>query len=325
MHLHLMSTDEGYVDCIEKGPHVPMKPNTAIAQQGEGAPDTIPELPSEWTLEDIAEMHKDKKAMNILFNGLETDMFDNVINCTIVKEVWDTVQTLCEGTEQISEIVIWIKVVWKGVSNQRFKSQVSKSLPKEWKPMTVYLRNTQKYMDFTLERLYGTLKTYELEMEQDEEIEKVQKKGGYVALVSSVDKTEDMKEETAKATPSTSACEGRAESSKGKGKMIEENEPPNQDEKDEIDEHLTFLSRRFSKLKLKKNPEVTKPFRKDFQPNKNYVERSKFKCFNCGMGGHFANECRKPKTEKKDRKFELVDYKNKYFELLKQKERTFIT
>ncbi|KAK1369383.1 hypothetical protein POM88_035475 [Heracleum sosnowskyi] len=43
------------------------------------------------------------------------------------------------------------------------------------------------------------------------------------------------------------------------------------------------------------------------------------------MGGHFANECRKPKAEKSDRKFEPVDYKKKYFDLLKQKGRAFIT
>ena len=150
--------------------------------------------------------------------------------------------------------------------------------------MTVYLRNTQEYKDFTLERLYGTLKTYELEMEQDEEIEKVQKKNRSVALVASVEKAEDVKEEVVAATPSQSACEGRAESRKCKGKMIEESEPSNQEEMDELDEHLAFLSRKFSKLKFKRNPEVSKPFRKDFQSNKNYVERSKFKCFNCGMG-----------------------------------------
>ena len=47
--------------------------------------------------EDEKEVHKDKKAMNILFNGLDKNMFDNVINCTTSKEVWDTLQTLCEG------------------------------------------------------------------------------------------------------------------------------------------------------------------------------------------------------------------------------------
>ncbi|KAK1369557.1 hypothetical protein POM88_035649 [Heracleum sosnowskyi] len=140
MHLHLMSMDEGYVECIDHDPHVPMKPNTSMAQGPARAPSTIP-----------------------------------------------------------------------------------KGLPKEWTPMTISLRNTQEYKDFTLERLYGTLKTYELEMEQDEEIEKVQKKIGSVALVASVNKADDMKEETAEATPSRSACEGRTESRKCKGKMIEEN------------------------------------------------------------------------------------------------------
>ena len=48
-------------------------------------------------------MHKDKKAMNILFNVLDKDMFDNVINCTISKEVWDTVLILCEETEQVRD------------------------------------------------------------------------------------------------------------------------------------------------------------------------------------------------------------------------------
>ena len=53
------------------------------------------------------------------------------------------------------------------------------------------------------------------------------------------------------------------------------------------------------------------------------VDKSKFKCFKCGMSGHFANEWKNPSMEKK--KFEPIDYKKKYFELLKQKERAFIT
>ena len=44
--------------------------------------------------------------------------------------------------------------------------------------MTVSLRNSQDYKDFTLERLYGILKTYELEMEQDELLKKVERKVG---------------------------------------------------------------------------------------------------------------------------------------------------
>ncbi|KAL8094321.1 hypothetical protein AgCh_036014 [Apium graveolens] len=56
---------------------------------------SIPKPKAKWTIEDIQEIRKDNKAMNILFNGLDQDMFDNVINSQTAKEVWDTVQIIC--------------------------------------------------------------------------------------------------------------------------------------------------------------------------------------------------------------------------------------
>ena len=103
MHLHLLSMDESFVDCIERGPHIPMRVASRIGLLDDAPDVEIPKPRSEWTLEDIAEVYKDNRAMNILFNGLEEEMFDNVINCTTAKQVWDTVQTLCEGTEQVRE------------------------------------------------------------------------------------------------------------------------------------------------------------------------------------------------------------------------------
>ena len=75
-----------------------------------------------------------------------------------------------------------------------------------------------------------------------------------------------------------------------------------QEEVEDIYEHLAFILRRFSKLKFKRNPSMFRPptsFRKDNQVGKSLLDRSKFKCFNCGFAGHFSNECRKPKSEKK--------------------------
>ena len=83
---------------------------------------------------------------------------------------------------------------------------------------------------------------------------------------------------------------------------MEEADDLTQEELEEIDEHLAFLSRRFSKLKFKRNPTLFRPttaFRKDGQSARGLVDRSKFKCFNCGIVGHFSNECRKPRAEKK--------------------------
>ena len=94
------------------------------------------------------------------------------------------------------------------------------------------------------------------------------------------------------------------------------------EDNDGINEHFAFLSRRFSKLKFKKNFNSSKPQRSSSKPDKGMVDRTKFKCFDCGLADHFANECRKSKAEKKS--YETVDYKKKYYDLLKQKERAFI-
>ena len=60
---------------------------------------------------------------------------------------------------------------------------------------------------------------------------------------------------------------------------------------------------------------------KDNQQNKSFVDRYKFKCYNCGIDGHFSNECRKPKTEKKGNASDIIDYKRKYYDLLRYKEK----
>ena len=86
MHLHLLSQDESYINCIENGPHIPHKVATA-ATATVAVGQSIPKPRAEWTIEDMEEIRKDKRAMNILFNGLDQDMFDNVINCQTAKEV----------------------------------------------------------------------------------------------------------------------------------------------------------------------------------------------------------------------------------------------
>ncbi|KAL8135145.1 hypothetical protein AgCh_009975 [Apium graveolens] len=133
MHLHLLSQDEAYVDCIERGPHVPMRAAT-------GNKPSVRKPRHEWSNPNIEQVRKYKKAMNILFNGVDGDMFDNIINCKTTKK------------------------------------------------------------EFTLERLYGILKTYELEIEQDERMEKGRKKGGSIALVAELEKEKEMKVEAVEST-----------------------------------------------------------------------------------------------------------------------------
>ena len=57
--------------------------------------------------------------------------------------------------------------------------------------MIVSLRHSHKFKYYTLEKLYGVLRTYELEIQQDEEIEKGLRKDKSIALVAH-DKDENM-------------------------------------------------------------------------------------------------------------------------------------
>ena len=56
MHLHLLSMDESFVDCIKRGPHIPMRVASRIGLPDDAPDVEIPKPRSEWTLEDIAEI-----------------------------------------------------------------------------------------------------------------------------------------------------------------------------------------------------------------------------------------------------------------------------
>ena len=115
---------------------------------------------------------------------------------------------------------------------------------------------------------------------------------------------------------------------KEKGRLKLKDDSMNQEDLDDIDEYLVFLSRRFSNLKFKRNPSMSKSIprnRKDSQQNKSFVDKSKFKCFNCGIVGHFSNECRKPKNEKKRNASDGIDYRKKYVDLLRSKKKAFVS
>ena len=74
-----------------------MKMVTGVNGNGIMAPDKfVPKTHVELLKKMKRKYTKMKKAMNILFNGLDKDISKNVINYTTSKEVWDTIQTLCE-------------------------------------------------------------------------------------------------------------------------------------------------------------------------------------------------------------------------------------
>ena len=60
MHLHLLSQDENYINCIENGPHVPHKVAT-VATATVAVGQSIPKPKAEWSLEDTEAVHNVKR------------------------------------------------------------------------------------------------------------------------------------------------------------------------------------------------------------------------------------------------------------------------
>ena len=79
--------------------------------------------------------------------------------------------------------------------------------------MTVSLRHYHEFKDYTLDKLFGVLKTYDLEIQQDEEIEKGQRKDKSIALAAQDE--EKVQSKSDKANTSKQVYEEKEESSKG--------------------------------------------------------------------------------------------------------------
>lgn len=57
----------------------------------------------EWTPEEKLEVLKDSNVRNILHSSLDYVLSNRMISCKTVKEIWDTLETQCQGTMAIKE------------------------------------------------------------------------------------------------------------------------------------------------------------------------------------------------------------------------------
>ena len=87
--------------------------------------------------------------------------------------------------------------------------------------MTVTLNHSHEFKDYNLEKLYGVLKTSELEIHQDDGIERSQRKEKTVALVvkeKEIKKAVSSEEEVVSEAPRRNAGEGKLEAEEAKAK-----------------------------------------------------------------------------------------------------------
>ncbi|KAH9780087.1 Integrase catalytic domain-containing protein [Citrus sinensis] len=267
MRIYLQALDYEIWEVVYDGPFMP----TFKDEVG----DDIPKPSSQWSELEKRKMSLNSKAINALFCALDKKEFHRVFSCESAQEIWNKLEVVYEGTNQVKEskisrytrqyelfqmkknenvysmytrftnIVNTLGALGKTFSNSEKVKKIIRSLPKEWRPKRTAIEEAKDLNTLPLDDLIGSLISYEEDLAAEKGHE------------------EKKKSITLKA----SKYEGDGES-----------EPD--------DEELAMLARRFRKF-FKKTGE-----RRNFRNFKNHREKKEaITCYECKKPGHIRSEC----------------------------------
>ncbi|KAK1379442.1 hypothetical protein POM88_026186 [Heracleum sosnowskyi] len=334
MLLFIKASNPLYIGILENGPYVPMKSvDEMTTPEGNRIPaGTQPKDISEYTDSDKELIRLDTGLMLILTDSADKEMSYQIMSCTNGKHMWDTINLIMEGTEDVQENRLDILTS----QYESFRSLPGESITQVFekytkllnelamKGKTYPLRETnRKFMmmlphhvehksssireriDFTkmsLEMIYGKLKTYEMEQEQRVIIygsgtvdNKHNALARSAALVVDEPTTSDIQVQTPRA-----GKEVIIESEMDSGNLgVDESDYYTLEELEQMeDKTMAYLAAKFSHIRFNRIPKI------------------KSRCYNCNELGHFATECQKPR-QARDRKG-VYEKRDSYEDLKKE-------
>ncbi|KAH9733812.1 Integrase catalytic domain-containing protein [Citrus sinensis] len=267
MRIYLQALDYEIWEVVCDGPFMPMCKDEVG--------DDIPKPSSQWSELEKRKMSLNSKAMNALFCALDKKEFHRVSSCESAQEIWNKLEVVYEGTNQVKEskisrytcqyelfqmeqnenvysiytrftdIVNTLGALGKTFSNSEKVKKIIRSLLKEWRPKRTVIEEAKNLNTLPLNDLIGSLISYEEDLAAEKRDEEKKKS---IALKAS------------------------------KYESDGDSEPD--------DEELAMLARRFRKF-FKKTEE-----RRKFRNFKNQREKKEvITCYECKKPGHIRSEC----------------------------------
>ncbi|KAK2421404.1 gag-protease polyprotein [Trifolium repens] len=310
MRIHINSFDGEVWNAIENGPFVP----TITDAHGIVTNKTM----AQWTEEEKKKANYDAKAQNILISSLGIDQFYHVSHCQSAKEMWDTLITHFEGTNDVKISKIntltqefelfhmldgetiedmqqrFIKItnklhgLGKPITNQDATNKILRCLSRCWQPKVTAIKEANDLTTLSLTTLFGKLTEHEQVLNLLEKQEKSEKKGKH----NDKDKEKDKRTIALKA-------------SKSKSKKVEHVESSSSED-DSDDEEMGLFVRRYNryvrKNGIRHSDENLIKFRKDSgyrRRNEDAKYSKKGACYECGQISHFKPDC--PKLKRKEK------------------------
>ena len=312
MRIHINSFDGEVWNAIENGPFVP----TITDAHG-----IVTNKPmAQWTEEEKKKANYDAKAQNILISSLGIDQFYHVSHCQSAKEMWDTLVTHFEGTNDVKISKIntltqefelfhmldgetiedmqqrFIKItnklhgLGKPITNQDATNKILRCLSRCWQLKVTAIKEANDLTTLSLTTLFGKLTEHEQVLNLLEKQEKSEKKGKH--------NDKDKEKEKDKRTIALKA-------SKSKSKKVEHVESSSSED-DSDDEEMGLFVRRYNRYVRKNGIRHSDDNLKKYRRDSGYRRRNedaryskKGACYECGQIGHFKPDC--PKLKRKEK------------------------
>ncbi|KAG2664327.1 hypothetical protein I3760_16G077100 [Carya illinoinensis] len=145
--------------CIVNGSYIPTKVVDGVKVKNEE---------EEFDREDDRLYTLNLTAMNLLYNTLNGNEFNRIMNCATAKEIWDNLEVTYEGTLQVKESKIYIltheyeilTVLGKVYSKVEIVRKILNSLPKRWKSKVTAILEVRDLKKLEVNELIGSLITH---------------------------------------------------------------------------------------------------------------------------------------------------------------------
>ncbi|WJX12965.1 hypothetical protein P8452_03412 [Trifolium repens] len=172
-------------------------------------------LEADWTKEEDEAALNNNKAINALFNGVDTNMFKLIKKYLSAKEAWEILMTCYEGTSKVKmsklqllttkfenlrmkeeesiqdfhmnliDIANAFEALGEKVSDEKLSRKMLRSLPKRFDMKVTAIEEAQDIANMKVDELVGSLQTFELTLN-----ERGDKKSKSVAFISNDDEEE---------------------------------------------------------------------------------------------------------------------------------------
>ncbi|KAL8132411.1 hypothetical protein AgCh_008060 [Apium graveolens] len=320
MMLFMKASNPLYIGILLNGPYVLMEVIVeSTTATGVRIPSSsTPRDPSKYTKTDKELINLDTSLQLIIVKSADNDISHQLLGSNSAKDMWDIIELLMEGTEEVKEIRMDIlmtqyeafklqpgealsslferytrllselklqgKVYPIRESNRKFMLTLSFHLEQK----NTSIRERADFITMSLDVIYNKLRTHELEQEQR----------AIIYGPGSIDK--------------------------------DESELYTQEELEQLeDKSMAYMAAKFSHVRFRRKPNY-KPrsssgrFQKGSYSSgsssrggykSSWIDKSKTRCYNCNELGHFTSDCRKPKAVKSNDSYE----KKETYEDLKRK------